>query len=386
MLAELIFWVLVGFVFYTYTGYPAILMILGRVRSLPVYKKLQDDTELSSVSVIIAARNEETTIGARLENLSTQDYPKDRFEIVVVSDGSNDRTGEIVALMAANRSPVSPEIRLVRSLTRQGKPTALNAGVVAAKGQIIVFADCRQTFAKDAIRHLVANFADPDVGCVSGELLFVKGQGSSIEEEMGAYWRYEKAIRKMESAIGSVVGATGAIYAIRRALYVPIPAEILLDDVYCPIQCCLQSYRVVFDGQAIAFDTVSKDVSREWQRKVRTLGGNWQLAPLIPLLWVRGRWQMLWQLLSHKVARLLGPFLLAGLLMVSVLCEGTSYRVLFWLQITAYLICGSATLIPGLRKLRIVSFGYFFLVLNVAALVGWWRWMRGDLARCWVQR
>ncbi|MFC1831691.1 glycosyltransferase [Thermodesulfobacteriota bacterium] len=174
---------------YTYTGYPAILMLFGRLHPLSVHKKLLDDIELPSVSVFIAARNEETTIGTRLENLSAQDYPKDRFEIVVVSDGSNDGTGEIVAMTADNRPPGSPEIRLIRSPTRQGKPTAPNAGVVAAKGQIIVFADCRQTFDKNAIRHLVANFADPDVGCVSGELLFVKGQGSSIEEEMGAIFQ-----------------------------------------------------------------------------------------------------------------------------------------------------------------------------------------------------
>lgn len=321
--------------------------------------------------------NEERNIKKRLENLLSQDYPPEHMEIIVVSDGSTDRTEEIVESFRGDA------IKLFSLGIRKGKAAALNRGVKEAKGEIIVFTDARQLFEPDAISHLVANFADSGVGCASGELIFLKNDESGIQAEIGAYWRYEKWIRKNESSSGSVVGATGAIYAIRKDLYRYLPVGTLLDDVLTPMSIVMQGYRCVFDGAAVAYDIVSKDVAQEWKRKVRTLAGNWQLLTLYPSLllpWQNPCW---WRFLSHKIFRLLVPFLLLAMVVFSALAEGPLYSVFTCLQLALYGIAGIGMLVPTARKIRIVNLSYFFLVMNLAAVAGFWSWVTGGCRTAW---
>ena len=381
MKPEILFWFFLSFIVYTYLGYPLLLYLFALVRPQSVRKI--HSVEPPSISVVIAVKNEARWIHDRLVNLCTQDYPLENLEIIVISDGSMDDTEEIVRQFQKENCATIPIVRLLVQPKSIGKSMALNVGVNSASGEIIIFTDCRQIFAPDTIRELAANFSDNNVGCASGELHFVESQESKIEVEMGAYWKYEKMIRKLESLTGSVVGATGAVYAIRREMYTPMPQGTLLDDVYCPLQCYLRGGRVVFDSEAKAYDVVSDGVGTEWKRKVRTLAGNWQLFSFIKELRDPLSFGLWWKFYSHKVARLLVPFLLPVVFLTSVVSQGGFYSLMVGLQVFFYSLVLVAAIFPSLRKQRFIGLSYFFFVLNLAAAVGWWRWLRGDLAKCW---
>ncbi|RJP20378.1 MAG: glycosyltransferase family 2 protein [Deltaproteobacteria bacterium] len=368
-----LFWVSVAFASYTYVVYPLILFLLSRLFPCPIRRQECTPT----ITVVIAARNEERNIGKRLENLLEQDYTPERFEIIVVSDGSTDRTNEIVASFAQRN------ISLIYIVEKTGKAEALNRGVAKATGEIIVFADARQFFASDVLRILGTNFSDPSVGCVSGELILIEDAGSAINAEMGAYWKYEKMVRRLESTSGMVVGATGAIYAIRKTLYRPLPNGTILDDVITPMNIALQGFRVVFDDAALAYDVVSKDIEQEWTRKVRTLAGNWQLLDMARSLGNSCCLPFWWRFLSHKIFRLLVPFVLPCMLIASLVSMGILYQVALFFQLTVYLAALAGYMIPAWRKIRLVNAALFFVVMNLAAIVGCWRWASGNCEITW---
>ncbi|PYT05321.1 MAG: family 2 glycosyl transferase [Acidobacteria bacterium] len=296
---ESLFWISVAAILYTYVGYPVVVWMLARLRRREVLKA----DIFPSVSVVLACHNEQGNIEARIKNLLECDYPRDLLEIVIVSDGSTDFTAEMA------RRHVSDSIRLFAYEQQRGKATALNIGVEIAKGEIILFADARQSFEPTAIKELAASFADSSVGAASGELLLDGAGGSSVGEGVGLYWKYEKWIRKSESRFSSVIGATGAIYAIRRELWQPLPASTILDDVYTPMGIALGGRRVVFEEKARAHDRAIESTGHEFARKVRTLTGNYQLCQLMPRLLVPNN-ALLFQFYSHKLMRLAAPIFL----------------------------------------------------------------------------
>lgn len=384
MATMLIFWGAVFLVLYTYLFYPLVLCVLRRIQRTK--KQLLQDAALECkpmVTVVIAARNEEANIVGRLENLIAQEYPANRLEIVVVSDGSTDQTVTLGKSFIRNIQDRAPEIRFVEIATSHGKPMALNRGVAMAGGDIVVFADCRQRFDPRAIDQLVACFIDSSVGCVSGELLFWPDDQSRIQVEMGAYWRYEKLVRKLESDTGSVIGATGAIYAIRKALFRPLSPDILLDDVVIPMQVLQQGYRVIFCEKAKAFDRVSKHLQEEWRRKVRTLAGNWQLFSQCPEFFQPSQNTGLWRLISHKTLRLLVPFLLPVILLCSLLAGGPFFFVCFAVQLLFYIVALLAALFKPMRQSGPIKLAYFFCVLNCAVVAGCFYWASGQTGRLW---
>lgn len=371
---EILFWVSLVIVVYTYLGYPACIAVLGKVKQRTIKKGPFEPP----VSVVLAACDEEQAIVRRLQNLLAQDYPADRLEIVVVSDGSRDRTAELARGMEMDN------IKVISYGERQGKAAALNAGVAQASGEFIIFCDARQSFDHDAIRHLVANFADSTVGCVSGELMLHRATTSGVQTEMGAYWRYEKMIRRAESRSGSVVGATGAIYAMRRSLYRELPHGTLLDDVMTPMHVVMQGYRTVFDGEAKAHDMVSEHVSQEWVRKVRTLAGNWQLMSLLPSLLVPWKNPCCWRFVSHKVLRLVVPVPLGLLAVSGIFCyDDLLYRTVTWLQLLFYGTAAVGGAVPATRRNRLVNLSYFFVIMNAVALAGFLRWATGRSSTAW---
>lgn len=370
---KLLFWFSFGFICYTYAGYPLLLWIQARLFS----KELRKKPITPSVSVVMSALNEEGRIAARIDNLLAQQYPAQLLEIIVVSDGSTDKTGEIV------RSYAGRNVRLLEMPERSGKALAVNHGVAEARGEIIVFADARQRFEPDVIDRLASNFNDSSVGCVSGELMFMENADSDIQAEMGAYWKYEKWIRKMESKTGSVVGATGAIYAVRKNLYKPLPAGTLVDDVLTPLNVVMQGYRCVFDGSAVAYDAVSKDTAQEWTRKVRTLAGNWQLMTINPNLALPILNPLWWRFMSHKIFRLLVPFGLIFMVASGFVLEELIYRIANTAQALFYLFSVSGILLPATRKLRLINLAYFFIIMNAAALMGLLRWLTGGCESAW---
>jgi len=317
---ETVFWLSLVVVIYVYFGYPLLLSIACKVARRPVRK---GDYE-QSVTILIAAHNERDRIGRRIENCLWLDYPKKKLQILVSLDGPTDGT-EFAVWKYASRG-----VEMVHSKAHIGKPAALNAGMRRARGQVVVFADARQTFSHNAIRRLVANLADPEVGGVCGELILLDETSSETKSDVGLYWKYEKWIRSMESEVHSLVGATGAIYAIRRELYSDLPEDTLLDDVVTPMRIVFAGKRVVFDAGAKAFDDVSCCPAAEFARKVRTLTGNYQLLRQMPKLLVPWSNPVFCQFLSHKLGRLLVPFLLIGLFVTNVFLWGGIYS---WLLI-----------------------------------------------------
>jgi cellulose synthase/poly-beta-1,6-N-acetylglucosamine synthase-like glycosyltransferase len=225
---------------------------------------------------------------------------------------------------------------MVHSRRHLGKAAALNRALRRALGEIVVFADARQTFSRNAIRELVANFADESVGAVSGELLLTDGSLKEANTEVGVYWRYEKALRSMESEIHSIAGATGAIYAIRRELYEDLPADTILDDVLTPLRIVLQGKRTVFEPKAKAFDIVACCPLAEFRRKVRTLCGNYQLLSRLPAALFPWRNPIFLQFVSHKVGRLLAPWALLSLFVTNLFMLRGVYAVTFSLQLLWY--------------------------------------------------
>jgi poly-beta-1,6-N-acetyl-D-glucosamine synthase len=337
---ESLFWWSVGLIAYVYAGYPALLAIWAALVSKPHVDEpaveYRHDEALPGVSVIIAARNEARRLPGRIENLLGADYPQDRLQIIVASDGSTDHTLDALA-------PYASRIELVM-LPPGGKAAALNAAVARARYPVLVFADARQRFAPDAIRRLVRHFGRLSVGAVSGELILdceradlqrvgadaQVGPSSTIADGVSAYWKYEKWLRRHEAIVGSTLGVTGAIYAMRRALWQPLPDDTILDDVLGPMRIVLQGSRVMFDGTAYAFDETAPDAAVETRRKVRTLSGNFQLLALEPRLLLPGVNPVWFQFVSHKLGRLIVPYALAAAFVSSVWLAPAS-----WMYATA---------------------------------------------------
>jgi poly-beta-1,6-N-acetyl-D-glucosamine synthase len=385
---EILFWASAATIVYVYAGYPLLLAVWTRLhrgeRSEEVMNfarqsgdhdgdraagwpdlAVANEDEAPAVSVIVAIRNEAPRLRARIENLLAQDYDG-AVEIIVVSDGSTDNPAATLA--------GSPDNVHFVSIPPSGKAAALNAGVARARHEILVFADARQTFAPDAVRHLVARFADPKVGGVTGELLLDSERGATddaaatVAEGVGMYWRYEKSLRRMESVVGSTLGATGAIYALRRTLWSPLPDETLLDDVLAPMRAVLSGHAVVFEDKAKAFDRASRDAATESRRKVRTLAGNVQILWLEPRLLVPFVNPVWLQYVSHKVGRLVVPYALLALLVTNVVLAAQHwfYLVALFGQVAFYLLAMWGAWLAD----RAARLAFTFVVLNYAVVAG----------------
>jgi biofilm PGA synthesis N-glycosyltransferase PgaC len=360
---KLLFWLCFALVAYAYFGYALWLWVYARLRRRPILQSSITPT----VSILIAARNEETRLPAKLESLRSLNYPQNLLQIVIASDGSTDGTADILRENATHIVPVILD-------ESNGKAAALNKAVEYATGEILVFLDARQVVDADAIAHLVSCFADPSVGAVSGELLLEAATGGSSSDALGIYWKIEKAVRRLESASGSVVGVTGAIYAIRREFYVKIPAGTILDDVFVPMNVARMGKRVIFLPSAIARDRIFSEPGKEFSRKVRTLTGNYQLLQLAPWMLSPGN-PLLFRFVSHKLLRLLIPLLLLLMLLSSAVIGQGFYEMIFVLQLVFYVCAGLGALIPYTKRLKPVAIANTFVMLNVAAALAFYKFI-----------
>jgi cellulose synthase/poly-beta-1,6-N-acetylglucosamine synthase-like glycosyltransferase len=363
-MAKPLFWISTAALLYTFIGYPLLVWALARLRA----RKAVKARITPRASVVLACHDEADKIEARLTNLLQCDYPREQLEIIVVSDGSTDGTAEIAARHKSDR------VRVLDYADRRGKAAALNCGVAEATGEIVVFADARQSFDPGAIRELASSFADMSVGAVSGKYVLAESNGSTVREGIGLYWQYEEWIRRSESSFNSVVGATGAIYAIRRGLWRPLPEGTILDDVYTPMQIALSGYRVILDERARAFDRAPDSAAREFSRKVRTLTGNYQLCQLLPRL-LAPTTALAFQFYSHKLMRLAAPLFFLLLLATSIALAARPGALFYKFALAAQMIFYACVLAGGYllkrnRKVRLLNFAYVFSVMNAAALVG----------------
>lgn len=287
------------YLLYILFGYPLILLLLARRAHAPIHRRF----EPKRVTVLMAVRNGEAWLARKLDSILALHYPKELLEIIVISDGSTDRTSQIAAGYAAQG------VKLIETAA-EGKALALNAGMAAATGEILFFTDVRQMLDPECLRHLIACLGDPAAGVVSGELIILDAQGRE-DNNTGLYWKYEKFIRKKLSRIDSLFGATGSIYAMHRHLAVPLPADCLLDDVYLPMAAFFRGYRLILEERARAYD-VSNSLETEFRRKVRTLAGVYQIIGAYPGLLTHHN-RMWFHFLSYKFGRLLTPFALLAI-------------------------------------------------------------------------
>ncbi|HXK16291.1 MAG TPA: glycosyltransferase family 2 protein [Polyangiaceae bacterium] len=364
---------LLALLVYTYAGYPLLVALCARAWPKPVRPRADYEP---TVSVCVTAHNGAAFIEAKLKSLLALDYPREKLEILVYSDGSSDDTEAVTQRFAADH----PRVRLLASSARLGKPTGVNRLRDVAQGEVLLMSDVRQALAPRALRALLEQLSDPDVGCASGSLVLAGETGA------GAYWRYEKFIRGSEARLGSMVGVSGSLYAIRREDLPELPADLLLDDMFVPLSTLTQRKRIVMSTEAEAYDRAYGD-EQEFGRKVRTLAGNYQLVALMPWLLLPFKNPVWFQLVSHKLLRLLCPFALLGLLsstlvLASVpgLAAGERW---FWLALCYAQLGFYGLALLGARAGRLGALARTFVVLNAAALVALWRFLTHTQSVAW---
>jgi poly-beta-1,6-N-acetyl-D-glucosamine synthase len=360
-----LFWISAVVVAYVYVGYPCLVAVWARLVDRQPRRRAIQNGAWPSISIVIAARNEARRLPDRVTNLLDQAYPGHQ-EIIVVSDGSTDQP-------AAALADFGSSVRLIE-VPAGGKPLALNAGVAASTGEVLVFADARQRFAPGALTALVSNLSDPAIGGATGELLLDCEERDQVEtpvgEGIGLYWKYEKWMRRNESRVWSTLGATGAIYALRRSCWTPLPAGTLLDDVLAPMRAVLAGGRIVFDERAIAYDRASTDAKAESRRKTRTLAGNYQILAQEPRLLVPFVNPVWLQYVSHKIGRLVVPWALLGVFVSSLaLARSNSlFAVPLFAQGVFYGLALAGALFEQAARYGRIAFT--FVMMNVAAVTG----------------
>jgi poly-beta-1,6-N-acetyl-D-glucosamine synthase len=373
--ALFVFWFSGALLFYTFLGYGFFISVLARCLPRPVVP-MGGNAPQPSVCIVLVAGNEETNIAARLRNLLASQYPAERLRILLVSDGSIDAT------VAEARALQDARLEIVERAERAGKAAGLNLALSRCAAEIVVFTDARQSFATDALPRLVAHFTDPAIGAVSGALAIAPA-ASATGAGVDAYWRYEKSLRAAEARFDSCIGCTGAIYALRRTLFSPIPADTLLDDVVIPMQAAVAGARVIHDPNAYAFDPQPLEPEVELRRKQRTLAGGFQMLFRHPAWLLPWRNRLWWQLLSHKYLRLLAPFLLLSAFVANtLLATQPFYAVCLAAQCCFYLLAALSWL-PIIRHWKFGKLAAGFVFLNLQVVRGLRYYLAGAGRQGW---
>jgi cellulose synthase/poly-beta-1,6-N-acetylglucosamine synthase-like glycosyltransferase len=374
--AEIVFWASAAALLYTYVGYPLLLALASLLRSRPVQRKECAPT----VSVIITAYNEERDLKAKLENTLALDYPAQLLEVIVASDCSTDRTDDIAREFSARG------VRLHRQPERLGKTAAQNSAVEQAGGEIILFSDATTLYRPDVLRAIMPSFADPTVGCVAGRLIYVDPTDSSVGHGARSYWGYETFLKRHESRVCSLIGASGCLYAVRRSAYVPLYHEACSDFIIAT-KMVEQGLRAVYEPDAVCTEETNRRTDKEFRMRVRVIAQTftdlWRhRAMLNPL---RSGFYAV-QLLSHKVMRYLVPFFLILIFAATVVLAFRSgfYLVALVAQLGCYL-CALASWVlerAGLHN-RFLALPQYFVLANVASVMALYKFLRGERYARW---
>jgi len=381
---KLIFWISIFLLFYTYIGYPVLLYLLSLLRKSEI---ITDENYHPTVSLIIAAYNEEVVIESKIKNSLNLDYPKDKLEIIVFSDASTDKTDEIV------KSYENQGIKLIRIEGRKGKTFCQNEATKIAKGEIVVYSDANSMYKQDAIKKIIRNFADNTVGCVIGELQY---QISNNEENKsvvgeGIYWQYEQFIKRIESKISSPAGGNGAIYAIRKSLFESLPPE-AQEDFVRPLRVVQKGYRVIYESEAVAWENTTTESAKEFHRRVRmvtqavySLFKDKNLLKLLnPLKY--GFFTL--QLFSHKILRWFSGVFIFLLLLSSLLLTGRGriYDLALIIQVSFFLfaLCGAIYELRFNRHApKLFHIAFYFCLSCYAMLKGLLKGLKGQTLIAW---
>ena len=371
-----VFWAALLLVVYTYLIYPVLLWLLAAGRKMPEYAPL---SEWPAASLIIAAHNEEATLRAKLENALAMDYPAEQLDIIVVSDASTDGTDHIAAEFAERG------VRLHRQEARGGKTEAQNAGVRLARGQFLAFSDANSMYAPSALKRLLAPFADERIGCVCGELQYANPDDQGAGKGEGLYWRYEQFLKRRESLLSSTLGANGAIYALRRELFVELRGDIISDFV-APLHAWRRGFRIAYEPTAVATEYSSVRFGDEFHRRrrivSRSLYGLWtEVAVLNPF----AHFFFAFQMFSHKLLRWLVPVWLLVVLAVNIpLATDGYYGLLLALQVAFYGLAALGLLLPEwLGRYWLFYIPAYFTATNLGTLLGLLSFLTGRRHRVW---
>jgi cellulose synthase/poly-beta-1,6-N-acetylglucosamine synthase-like glycosyltransferase len=364
----LAFWISLGLLLYTHLGYPALLWLLARLRG-----EEDEPTRMAepppTVSLIVAAHNEEASIVGWVRSTLAFDYPRERLEVVVVSDGSTDRTLERAAKAGAD---------LVFEVPRGGKVAALNAAVEKARGEVLAFSDANSTWESDALGRLVARFADPQIGYVCGQLR-LEGEGGENQE--GLYWRYETAARALESRLAGVTAGNGAINAVRRDAYIALEPT-RGQDITLPYELTKRGWRAVFEPDAVAREPMAATLGSEFRRKRRMLAGAWATMLRHGMLSPRGYGPAYaFEILSHRALRYLSPILhlIALATNLALLGHGSLYIVTLVAQLALLAAAALAPVVP----LRVFQVARYYVAVTAASAAGLWDYLRRGVPRTW---
>lgn len=362
---------------YIYLGYPAVLFILSLFKRKPDEGSLID--YMPSVTLIIPARNEEKVIVEKIKNCQKLTYPKEKLEILILSDQSTDRTVELVKQYSDD------QIKLLELTKRHGKTAAQNKAAEWAGGKILVFSDANAMYEPDALEQLVKHFEDPTVGCVCGELCYSNSADSTVGKEEGLYWQYEKFIKRHEDRFFSIIGANGSIYAIRKSNYVPLDENVISDFIE-PLEIVHDGKKAVYEATAISIEDSSKTFDEELKRKRRIISRSlYSLSRHRHLINPFRSIALTFEILSHKVLRWMSP-IFQGLLLISnlFLLDSLYFRTVFLLQAIFYLLSWIGFAFRNSSQLpSLIYLPFYFNLINYASLMGIWDWMRKKHAVVW---
>ncbi len=386
----ILFWLSVGAILYTYFGYPLLVTLPAIFRPKPRYAYRKENAP--SVTLLIAAYNEEIAIGGKIENSLALEYPQDRLQILIVTDGSSDRTPQIVERYAGRG------VNLLHQPGRRGKMAAINRAIPQARGEIVVFSDANNSYRPDTIQKLIAPFGDPMIGAVNGAKVIEKGDGSLGESE-GLYWKYESFIKKQESRLGSCTSAAGEIFALRKDLFAPPPGNVINDDFFLAMQVLRKGYRVAYAPEAISSERVSQTAQDEITRRTRINAGRYQAIAMAGQFLPFRHPILVWQIVSHKFMRPLVPFFMIGAFLFNLLAVLLPNDSGFWklgqpfglvflgLQIVFYTLAFLGSHLQkrdgGGKLARLLYLPAFLTNSNLAALKGFFRFLRGGEGHLW---
>jgi cellulose synthase/poly-beta-1,6-N-acetylglucosamine synthase-like glycosyltransferase len=386
-----VFWIAVGLVAWSYFGYPLLLAIWDGVRgafgALRFLGGSSDrrgpageaSVEWPRLSIVFSAFNEEACIRQKIENCLALDYPEDRLEIVVGCDGCTDRTAEIARAAGGGR------VRVEELSPRSGKATVLTRLVPAALGDVVVLTDANVMLERGALRALARRFRDRSVGAVVGRLRLVNPRNHEFEE--GVYWKYETFLKYYEGKHGTVLGANGGIYAIRRLLFQPLRPDTITDDFVIPVRIAVRGWQVPFAPDALAFEDTAEDAGKEFVRRARIGAGNWQALARVPDLLDPRVGFLFFAFVSHKLLRWATPLLLAVALAANVALAAApgawGFRGLLVAHLAFYLLAVAGRLGAAGKVRRLASHAHYFVAMNAALAVGFWRFLRGTQAATW---
>jgi cellulose synthase/poly-beta-1,6-N-acetylglucosamine synthase-like glycosyltransferase len=373
--AEIFFWLAVGLIFFTYIGYSLVILVMSRVLYSPVIRAPIEPR----VTYLITAYNEEKNIASKLEQTLSLDYPREKLEIIVASDGSTDRTDEIVAQFSDRG------VRLIRVEGRVGKTATQNQAVSQANGEIVIFSDATTRYEHSAIRNIVRNYADPSVGAVSGRYEYFNPTGAAIGTGSILFWKYENLIKTLQTRIKTITGCCGCIYSVRREAYAPLPADIISDLVE-PLKVLEKGYRIVFEPEAVAFEETTEKTREEFNMRVRVITRGMRGLLYMKCLFNPMRYSFVaFQLFSHKVLRWFIPlFMVVALLSNLFLADMSFYRMTLLLQLVFYFFASSGLAAEKFGiQVRLLSVPLYFMTVNMASVVAMHRVWKGHKAVTW---